>query len=110
MCVQGFDFRNLADVEIVCPDGCGPGDTITVDTPAGEVDVEIPDGVEAGDAFSIELQVPKQSGEDASSANGEPGPAPEPTATQVRAASSLAGSSKHRRSELCVSDCLFKLK
>ena len=43
------------EVEIACPDGCGPGDTITVDTPGGEVDVEIPDGVQAGDAFSIRI-------------------------------------------------------
>lgn len=44
-------------LEIVCPDGCGAGDTLTVQTPAGEAQVQIPAGVKAGEAFTLQLQL-----------------------------------------------------
>ena len=44
--------------EMVCfviPDGCEEGDTITVRTPRGLVDVQVPDGFEGGDTLSFDL-------------------------------------------------------
>ena len=51
------------EIVIECPEGCSPGDTITIDTPNGdEVDVEIPEGVDPGDEFYIEVEVETEGG------------------------------------------------
>ena len=39
------------EVEIVCPDDCAPGDTISIQTEDGELEVEVPEGIEPGDTF-----------------------------------------------------------
>ena len=44
-------------LSVTCPDGCGAGDTLTVQTPAGEAQVQIPAGVKAGEAFTLQLQL-----------------------------------------------------
>lgn len=53
---------NGQSLEVVCPDGCGPGDEInlTVDAPAGcapkSVVIVVPDGCYAGDEFTVEFE------------------------------------------------------
>ena len=50
-----------SSLSVVCPDGVGPGDTITVTTAAGEeVDVVVPDGVESGQEFEVTLGTPEE--------------------------------------------------
>eukprot|EP01052_Picozoa_sp_SAG31_P005720 SAG31_NODE_256_length_19032_cov_5.305181_7_plen_1244_part_00 len=51
------DDDDLETLEIVCPDGVGPGDTLYVTCPDGdEVEILVPDGVSAGDVFDVSLQ------------------------------------------------------
>ena len=49
------ELQELLELEIVCPDGCGPGDVISVSSPRGEVNVEVPEGIAEGEAFSISI-------------------------------------------------------
>ena len=40
---------------LVCPEDCGPGDTVAVEVDGAEIEVEIPDGVGPGDEFEVHL-------------------------------------------------------
>ena len=42
-------------LSVVCPEGCGAGDTISLATAAGDVEIVVPDGVEAGQEFEVTL-------------------------------------------------------
>ena len=43
-------------VELMCPMGSAPGDTFTVETEHGVLEVTVPDGVEAGDTFTVDAR------------------------------------------------------
>ena len=44
-------------LEVMCPVGVGPGDTIYIQYDGEEVEVTIPEGVAAGDEFSVDVSV-----------------------------------------------------
>ncbi len=46
----------LTKLSVECPDGCGPGDLLSVDVDGTLVEVEVPDGIGPGDAFEVLLQ------------------------------------------------------
>ena len=58
---------NTLVLEITCPPGVGPGQSVEVETEDGPMEVVIPDGVEEGDSFevSIELGPPADAAEPA---------------------------------------------
>ena len=45
-------------VEVVCPEGVSPGDTISVASETSTFDVVVPDGIAPGSAFQVELPEP----------------------------------------------------
>ena len=68
-------------VQLVCPDGAVAGDVITLDTPAGEVEVVIPGGVSSGESF--EYTAEQQHEPSPASAPRAAAPLPQPPRTKV---------------------------
>ena len=48
----------LATLSVECPEGCGPGDLLSVEVDGALVEVQVPDGIGPGDAFEVQLQPP----------------------------------------------------
>ena len=54
-----------ATMEIECPPGVGPGETVEIDLEDGTtVEVAVPEGIEEGDTFEIEISTPVEPAED----------------------------------------------
>ena len=44
---------DLAVIDVVVPEGCAPGDLLTVETSAGVVQVVVPEGYSEGESFDV---------------------------------------------------------
>eukprot|EP01052_Picozoa_sp_SAG31_P009209 SAG31_NODE_479_length_15133_cov_39.816283_12_plen_1259_part_00 len=54
-------YGQLQQLSVVCPEGSGPGDAITISTPWGnELEVVVPDGVGVGDEFTVDAEISDQ--------------------------------------------------
>lgn len=40
-------------IDVVVPEGCGPGDLLEIETPAGMIEVVVPEGHSAGECFEV---------------------------------------------------------
>eukprot|EP00441_Pelagodinium_beii_P047254 CAMPEP_0197619818 /NCGR_PEP_ID=MMETSP1338-20131121/806_1 /TAXON_ID=43686 ORGANISM="Pelagodinium beii, Strain RCC1491" /NCGR_SAMPLE_ID=MMETSP1338 /ASSEMBLY_ACC=CAM_ASM_000754 /LENGTH=135 /DNA_ID=CAMNT_0043188863 /DNA_START=59 /DNA_END=463 /DNA_ORIENTATION=- len=60
-------MAQMQDVDIEVPDGCKPGDVITVEVNGQDVDLEIPKGCLPG--RTITIQAPVQNGQDTARSN-----------------------------------------
>lgn len=50
------DADGVTTMEIQCPEGVGPGDTIALETPDGDqIELQIPEGIGPGDVFAVQI-------------------------------------------------------
>lgn len=50
------DADGVTTMEIQCPEGVGPGDTIALETPDGDqIELQIPEGIAPGDVFAVQI-------------------------------------------------------
>ncbi len=54
---QGEDDENTIVLEIMCPPGVGPGESVEIETESGPMEVVVPDGVEEGDSFQVAINL-----------------------------------------------------
>jgi hypothetical protein len=75
--------EDIETLDVVCPEGVGPGDVIYVQYDDHEIEVKIPEGVQAGDDFEVDLESgkaesPQQISASVAASASEAAPAPEP--------------------------------
>ena len=47
-------------VQVTCPDGAGPGDTLEIEWEGENLEIEIPEGVKTGEEFNVEIEPEQQ--------------------------------------------------